>query len=145
MSEKNKTIVKRLIQEINDRNLDVLTKLCAPNYVYHGTGEMTKSDREGMKKFVSEILSAFPDMQFTIEDIIAEGDKVVYRFLFRGTHKGELFGVAPTGRRVSVRSISINRIVDGKLVEEWENFDELGLMQELGVTTLPLKVAARAA
>lgn len=91
--------------------------------------------REGFKQFVLMYRSAFPDMHITIEDQIAEGDKVVSRWTARGTHQGELMGIPPTGKQATVTGINIERFANGKFVEEWSNFDALGLLQQLGVVT----------
>ena len=81
--------------------------------------------------------SAFPDMQLTIEDQIAEGDKVVTRWTARGTHQGELMGIPPTGKQATVTGITVGRVANGKFVESWSNFDALGMMQQLGVVPVP--------
>ncbi len=90
-----------------------------------------------MKQFVSGMRSAFLDLHFTIEDQIAEGDKVVTRWKASGTHRGEFQGVPPTGKQATVPGITIDRIAHGKLVEGWTNWDALGLMQRLGVVLEP--------
>jgi len=90
-----------------------------------------------MKQFVSMYLTAYPDTHFTIEDQIAEGDTVVTRWTARGTHKGPLMGIPPTGKQVTVTGISIGRVVNGKTVEGWSNYDTLGMMQQLGVVPAP--------
>ncbi len=81
--------------------------------------------------------AAFPDLNITIDDQVSEGDKVVTRYTFRGTHKGDLMGIAPTGKQVTTIGISIERFVDGKVVERWEVFDQLGMMTQLGVVPPP--------
>jgi predicted ester cyclase len=81
--------------------------------------------------------SAFPDLRIIIEDQVAEGDKVVTRWRGSGTHQGDLFGIAPTGNRVSLVGITINRIEGGKVAEEWQIFDALGMMQQLGAIPSP--------
>ncbi len=89
---------------------------------------------EEARQFVSVFKSAFPDMSATIEDVIAEGDKVVTRWTIRGTHQGEIeeFG-PPTGKQVEIKGITIHRIEDGKIAEEWERYDNLSVMQQLGI------------
>jgi steroid delta-isomerase-like uncharacterized protein len=93
---------------------------------------------EDKKRYVSDALSAFPDAQVTVEDMIAEGDKVVTRYTIRGTHQGETeeFG-PPTGKRMEITGITIERFADGKIVEDWTNFDALGLMRQLGLMEQP--------
>ena len=89
---------------------------------------------EEAKQFVSSFLEAFPDVSFSVEDLIAEGDKVVSRYTARGTHRGETeeFG-PPTGRQLEQEGITIHRIEDGKIVEEWNQYDNLSILQQLGL------------
>ena len=138
MSEQNKAIVRRLFDEMMDMgNMAVFDEIYAANLIYHGTGELENSDLEGLKQLVTAIANAFPNFPGTLDDIIAEGDKVVYRWTFSGTHKAEFNGLPATGKHVEVRAISVNRVAGGKIVEEWENFDQLGMMQQLGVIPAP--------
>ncbi len=90
-----------------------------------------------MKQYFSSLHSAFPDVHMDVEDMIAEGDKVVARVSVSGTHQGEFMGIDPTGNRVTITGIDILRIVDGKVVEHWGNFDDLGMLQQLGVMEQP--------
>jgi steroid delta-isomerase-like uncharacterized protein len=135
MSEENKAIIRRLEQEVfTQGNLDVLEEIYAPNYVGHDpTNPEDIRGLEAAKQDAADYRKAFPDLQVTIEDLIAEGDKVATRVRFRGTHQGELEGIAPTGRRVESTGIIISRIEGGKIAEDWANFDDLGLMRQLGV------------
>ena len=129
-TEENKALVRRWFEEVvNKGNLDVLDEICAPTYVEAGD----VVGPEGPKQYFTEIRTASPDFHITVEDMIAEGDKVAVRWTFRGTHKGEYMGIAPTGKQVTVTGITIWCIADGKFVESWENKDDLGLMQQLGV------------
>ena len=89
--------------------------------------------REGAKQFVTMFRTAFPDLHFTIEDQIAEGDMVVTRWTARGTHRGDFQGVLATGREIRLTGTDIDRMTNGKVVECWAHVDELGLMQQLGV------------
>jgi steroid delta-isomerase-like uncharacterized protein len=137
-AEQNKTVVRKIIEEVNRdhsiSNIDnILRKFYNDEMVYHGTGTGETLDKNGMKEFFSIYFAAFPDMKFEIQDLVAEGDKVVYRMTAKGTHKGELMGIPATGRTFSVRTIGIMRFKDGKVVEEWENFDELGVFRQLGL------------
>ncbi len=136
-TEENKALSRRLIEEVwNQGNLAVIDELTAPNYVDHDPTRPIHGP-EGMKQFVSMYLTAYPDTHFTIEDQIAEGDRVVTRWTARGTHKGPLMGIPPTGKQVTVAGISIDRVVNGKLVEDWSSYDALGMMQQLGVVPAP--------
>jgi steroid delta-isomerase-like uncharacterized protein len=107
-------------------------ELCAPDYVWHGTGVFPDMDRAGMKQMVPAFYTAFPDMRYTVEDLIAEGDKVVHRYSFRGTHQGDFMGVPATGKVVTYTGIYISRLAGGKIVEDWCSVDMLGLFQQLG-------------
>jgi predicted ester cyclase len=90
-----------------------------------------------LTQFVSMMRSALPDLRITLEDDIAEGDKVVTRWIGQGTHQGELMGIAPTGNRVTITGIPIHRIEDTKIVEEWSNWDAPGLIQQIGAIPSP--------
>ena len=135
-TEENKAILRRIIEEIwNKGDLAVVDELIATNYVYHvpGPGGQEVKDPDGLKQHVTMARTAFPDFHITIEDMVAEGDKVACRFTWRGTHKGEMMGIAPTGKQVTAAGIVISHIVGGKEVELWESIDQLGMMQQMGV------------
>ena len=132
-TEDNKLLVRRLFEEVlNQRNLALIDEFFSPNHVEHAsTGPVHGT--EGMKQYYMIYLTAFPDAHYTVEDQIAEGDKVVTRWTARGTHKGELMGIPATGKQGTVTGIGIVRFEGGKLVEAWTEFDALGMMQQLGV------------
>jgi steroid delta-isomerase-like uncharacterized protein len=132
-TEQNKAITRRLFEEIlNKGNLALVDELFSSNYVLQTpTGPV--HGVEGYKQFVNMYLSAFPDLQFTIEDLIADQDQAVARWTGTGTHQGSLMGIPPTGKRATVTGISINRFENGKFVEGWLDFDALGMLQQLGV------------
>ena len=132
MSEENKAIARRIFEEVWKGKLDVADEILDASHVAHGLGLELPPGPEGFKQFVSIYLSAFPDVHFTIEDQIAEGDRVVTRWTARGTHKGELMGIPPTGKQAVVTGIGINHFVGEKVVEAWNNWDGLGMMQQLG-------------
>jgi steroid delta-isomerase-like uncharacterized protein len=135
MSEVNKNVVRRLFEEVwNKGNLGVTDELFAPNYAHHdsSTPDVGRGP-ESEKKRATLYRTAFPDLRLTIEDIIAEGETVMARWSCRGTHKGDLSGIAPTGKQFAISGISIARIANGKMAEGWVNWDALGLMQQLGV------------
>lgn len=138
-TEENKALARRFVEEAWSKgNLAVIDELLAANFVLHAAPLPGVSpDREGYKQWVSMTSAAYADGQTTVEDLIAEGDKVVARWSWRGTHKGEIWGIAPTGKQVTITGISIDRIVDGKIVEEWIEMDMLGMMQQLGVVPPP--------
>jgi len=146
MSEQNKGLVRRVIEEIwNKGNLALVNELHAPNVVAHNPGNLEVKGPEGEKQLVAMYRTAFPDLRITIEDQIAEGDKVVTRWKSRGTHRGELIvgerSFPPTGKQAVISGISISRIVGGKLVETWADWDRMSLMQQLGVIPLPERTA----
>src|SRR5713226_1186473 len=132
-TEDNKLLVRRLFEEVlNQRNLALIDEFFSPNHVEHAsTGPVHGT--EGMKQYYMIYLTAFPDTHYTVEDQIAEGDKVVTRWTARGTHKGELMGIPPTGKQGTVTGIGIARFEGGNIVEAWTEFDALGMMQQLGV------------
>ena len=137
MSEENKTIVRRYIETINKQDLEGLDEFVALNAVYHNAPPGLASGIEGFRQLVSMYFTAFPDLQITLQDMIAEGDKVVSRFIGRGTHQGEFMGIAPTGKRVEATAISIMRLEGGKLAEEWEQVDMISMLQQLGAIPTP--------
>ncbi len=131
MSAENKAIARRAIEGFNRGELDAVTALVSADYVYHGpNGDLQGPD--GWKQLAEVYRAAFPDATMTIEDQIAEGDRVVTRTTATGTHRGDLGGIAASGRFVSVPIILIDRIVDGRIVETWEAFDQLGMFQQIG-------------
>jgi steroid delta-isomerase-like uncharacterized protein len=147
MSEQNKAIVRRLFEEVwNKGNLSVADELFTPNYTHHdpSTPDVGPGP-ESEKKRATLYRTAFPDLRLTIEDIIAEGDAVMARWSCRGTHKGDLSGIAPTGKQFTISGVSIARLANGKMVEGWINWDALGLMQQLGVVAETAKTKAAAA
>ena len=131
-TEENKSLIRRIYEEMNRQNWAGIEELCAPDYVVHGTGGFPDMDLAGMKQLETAFWTAFPDAHPVLEDMIAEGDKVVSRVTVRGTHQGDFMGIPPTGKQVSWTGIGIDRIKDGKFVEGWMNEDNLGLMQQLG-------------
>jgi len=147
MSENNKAIVRRLIEEVwNKGNLSLTDELFAPNYEHHDASSPDFGrGPESEKKRATLYRTAFPDLRLTIEDIIAEGETVMARWSCRGTHKGDLSGIAPTGKQFTISGVSIARIADGKMAEGYVNWDALGLMQQLGVVPELAKAKAQAA
>jgi steroid delta-isomerase-like uncharacterized protein len=140
MSEENKALTRRSWEIGSEGSLetlgDALQEVYADDIVMHEPDEDVRGI-EGLKQYVSMIRSALPDLHLTLEDDIAEGNKVVSRWAAQGTHRGELMGIAPTGNQVAITGITIHRIEDGKIVEEWENWDALGLMQQIGAVPSP--------
>jgi len=135
MSEGNKNAFRRLVEEVwNKGNLPVADELLAATYVDHdpSTPDVGRGP-ESEKRKATLYRTAFPDFRLTIEDLIAAEETVTARWSCRGTHTGDLRGIAPTGKQFNISGISIARFASGKMVEGWVNWDALGLMQQLGV------------
>jgi predicted ester cyclase len=131
--EQNKILVRRLVDEdLNTGNLEAANEIVVVDYVDHTNPPGLQYGLESHKQIVTIFHAAFPDVTWTIEDMIAAGDKVAVRLSMRGTHEGEFFGILPTGKQVLVTGIHILRIANGKIAEHWGNNDDLGLMQQLG-------------
>jgi steroid delta-isomerase-like uncharacterized protein len=131
--EENKANNRRFYEEVwNQGKLDAIDELCTATCVFHDPS-MTLPGPDGLKQYVAMYRRAFPDTHFTIEDEIAEEEKIVTRWTVRGTHLGELQGIPPTGKQVVVTGIVISQLVGGKLQEGWSNFDALGMLQQMGV------------
>ena len=129
-----KTFVRSTTEEIwRTGNANLIDEHMAPNYVLHKPPTGFSPDREGLKAILHAMRSAFPDLRMTVEDVIAEGEKVVQRRSYQGTHQGELFGIPASGKAISVSQITVSRVADGKFVEEWAETDFLGMLQQLGV------------
>jgi steroid delta-isomerase-like uncharacterized protein len=132
-TEDNKALARRVSEEgLNQHNTALVDELCAPDFVFH-TGSRTIQGLAAYKHFLAQFFSAFPDGQFTTEDLLAEGDGVAVRRTFRGTHKGNLRGLPPTGRQVTITDMALLHVANGKFVEAWNHSDDLGLLQQLGV------------
>jgi steroid delta-isomerase-like uncharacterized protein len=141
--EANKALARRTFEELwNQGNLAASPELYDANHVSHGLGMDVPPGIEGLNQFITLYRTAYPDTHFTIEDQLAEGDKVATRWTAIGTHRGDLMGIAPTGKRVTVTGMAISRIVEGKIRETWNNFDALGQLQQLGVVPGPASPAA---
>jgi predicted ester cyclase len=132
----NRLIGRRVLLELwGEGRLEVADELYAPHYVDHvarGPEASRVVGPEGIKQAVTEFRRGFPDLRYTVEEEMAERDLVLARFSARGTNTGPFLGAPPTGRVVSYTGFDLNRIVDGKIVESWVNYDALGLLQQLG-------------
>lgn len=136
---KNKELVRRSNEELwSEGNLDFIDDYVAEDYVEYNTAAPEPiRGPDGYRENVEMVRSAFPDLEVTTEDLIAEDDKVVTRYTLTGTHEGRLMGIEPTGREVEFEGISIGRLEDGQVVEGWSNIDVFGMMQQLGVVEGP--------
>jgi len=132
-TEENKAIARRWNDEIWGKGSPAaVDELFAADCVFNNPPPGVAPDREGYKQTVTMWCTPFADIHCTMEDTIAEGDKVVIRWTWRGRHKGEYMGIAPTDKQVTITGIDILRIVGGKIVEHWSEMDNLGFMQQLG-------------
>lgn len=138
MSEENKALINRFIEEVlNNKNLAVADEIVPDGFVELDPLPGQQPGREGLKQILAVIFAAFPDYKWTTEEQIAEGDKVVTRFTWRGTHRGNFMGISPTGRQVTVKGVVIDRVVDGEWKDSRILMDDLGLMRQLGVVPAP--------
>jgi steroid delta-isomerase-like uncharacterized protein len=143
-AEANKATSRRFFEEIvNARQLGVADEIFAAEHTYHDPASpMIGRGPEGMKQLISMYLAAYPDLHHTVEDVITEGDKVVTRWTGTGTHQGDLLGIPPTGKPAKVMGIWIHRLAGGKIVESWNVWDTLGMLQQLGVVPAPGQAGA---
>jgi steroid delta-isomerase-like uncharacterized protein len=137
MSEQNKAIARRLFQAVEASDQAALKELLAPDFIAHQTGPPGPLNREAFLGGISAASASFSDQHYTIEDQIAEGDKVVTRVAWQGTHSGDFQGVPPTGKQLIGGGVAIEHIKDGRIVERWANLDLLGLLQQLGLFPTP--------
>ena len=135
VSEEIKALVRRQEEDLfSGGNLDMADEIYAPDYVGHDPSNPEEvRGLQAAKQAAADYRRAFPDLRVTVEDLIAEGDKVAARLRVRGTHLGDLNGIVPTGRRVDFTGIVISRVEGGRIAEDWANFDDLGMMRQLGV------------
>jgi steroid delta-isomerase-like uncharacterized protein len=137
MSKENEALVRRYVEEVYDqRKLEVVDEIFAADFTLHDP-DLPGGARgpEGIKRIVETFVDAFPDLQVTLEDEFSSGEKVVTRWTSKGTHQGELMGIAPTGRRIEVAAVGIWRVSEGEIAEAWLVYDALGMMQQLGVAS----------
>ena len=134
MSAENKSLARRAMEELWTKgDLTVIDQLYSDDCVFHDLGSPEDiHGRDGLKQYARMYRTACPDLQCTVEEIMAEGDKVALRWVSRGTHQGDLMGIAPTGKQVTFRGIQMQRISEGKIEEEWAGFNTLGALQEIG-------------
>ena len=137
-AQENKALVRRFVDEVQSKgNADLIDEICSAEFVNHSAPPGIPTDCEGIKIVTAMFRGAFPDSYFTVEDMVAEGDKVATRKTFHGTHEGEFIGIPPSGRSVSMGLIDIVRISEGRVVEHWSMGDTLGMMRQLGVVPQP--------
>ncbi len=135
--EQNKAIIRRYYEDLWNRwDLALADELISPDITFRGSLGVAVKGLDGFKQYVNLVRAAFPDFHNTIEESIAEGDKVVARLTYSGTHRGKLWGIAPTGRQITYAGVAIFRVVQGKVQEGWVLGDTLALLRQLGATTL---------
>jgi steroid delta-isomerase-like uncharacterized protein len=137
MTIDHKAIYPCLAAAVNNRDLDALNDVIDPAIVNHGADPNDPPGAERFKRNFRALIAAFPDIQITVEDQIAEGDKVVVRWTDTGTHMGTFAGVAPTGKPLLLTGIDILRIANGKIVERWSEYDMLSVLEALGAIRRP--------
>ena len=134
----NKEFVRRWHADVwNDGNIDRIDEFVADDFVEHSSAHPEKRGPSGVREDIEQLRAAFPDLSVTEEDTVAEGDKVVSRLTFSGTHDDRFQGIEPTGNEVAFGAIAINRVEDGRLVESWVQVDVMGLMHQLGAVDSP--------
>ena len=133
-TEEHKTLIRRWWDGLSQGNAaQLIDEVYAPDYVMHDPS-LPEPVRglDGVREFIAAVTAAFPDGRATVEDLVAEGDRVVQRVTFRGTHQAEFLGVPATGKEVTVWVMVVSRMAGGKVAEEWQLVDGLGMMQQLG-------------
>jgi steroid delta-isomerase-like uncharacterized protein len=143
MSETNKALVRRLIEEgFNKGNVKLIDELVGDNFVYREPTLGEKRGPQGYKDVMNVYRTAFPDATITIDELIASGDVVVTRWTGRGTHRGSLMGIASTNKPVTVQGLTLTRVSNGKIVEEFECYDALGMLRQMGAIPTTVGKAA---
>jgi steroid delta-isomerase-like uncharacterized protein len=134
-TEENKAIARRWAEEVWSKgNVDLIYELVPPDYIDHDPAvpEGVVRGPDGVKHYIEEFREAFPDMRLTVEDQVAEGDKVLTRWTARGTHQGEFMGIPASGNRLEMGGMSLDSFSEGRFVESWESYDALGMMRQIG-------------
>ncbi|HEU5097457.1 MAG TPA: ester cyclase [Roseiflexaceae bacterium] len=142
-TEENKAIIRRMTEEFyNQGNVESAEHFFADSYVHHDPASPHVRDRDGLKQMLRAFRAGCPDLHITIDQLLAEGDMVTKRWTFHTTHTGDLSGLPPTGKRITMSGLELFRLEDGKIVECWVGYDNLSLMQQLGVIPIPEQVGA---
>jgi steroid delta-isomerase-like uncharacterized protein len=137
LTEQNKTVVRRFIENFNKQDVETLPHDFADDYGLDFPGGPTGQGREGIRQATSSFMAAFPDLHFTIDDLLAEGDRVAWRWTMTGTHKGNLGPFPASGKSVRLSGISLLRLREGKIMEDKVRADMVGLLQQIGVIPAP--------
>jgi steroid delta-isomerase-like uncharacterized protein len=142
-ANENKAVVRQFFEELlSTDNFALADELLSPGFRFYFAGSPDPMGLESYKEFLAARRAAFPDRRFVVEDMIAEGDKVSARFTMRGTHNGDLPGIVPSGKEVTMTGIDMIRLEEGKMVEDRVEVDQLGMMQQLGVIASPQQAEA---
>ncbi len=131
LEEQNEALIHQVLELINDRNLDAAFELYAVDYIYHGPGGQEVRGRDGIRGLWEVFLAAFPDLHSTVDEVIAKGDKLVLRWTIQGTHTGEFLGTPASNKPMTLPITEVFRIADGQLVEAWDQWDRLHLMEQI--------------
>ena len=134
MAQENSILIRRWFEEVwNNGRMEAIDEMASPDVIGHGQAQhATDIGLKEFKPFVQALRSAFPDMKVTIDYVIEQGDKVVARWTSTMTHRGEFLGIAPTGKKATITGTTTQRISGGKIVEGWDNWDQLGLLVQIG-------------
>lgn len=135
--EENKATMRRFLEGLNQKNLAVVDEIYDANYIAHVVGRQEVRGSERVKELLTTLFSDYPDLHWTIESMVAKGDKVLLRYTTQGTHNREITGIPPTGKEITASGVSIYRIAGGKVVEGWDITNQLGMLQELGAIPTP--------
>ena len=134
----NKALGYRYFEEVwSNKHIEAIDELLADHYIDHNPSPGAPPGRASATQWVTMLLAAFPDLHITVDDQVAEGDKVVTRWTAQGTHRGPLLDLSPTNKPARITGLSINRVADGQIQEGWGSWDQLGLLQQLGVLPAP--------
>lgn len=136
-TEKNVALINQVMELINNRNLDEAFELYDLDYIYHGPGGQELKGRDGIRGLWELFLTAFPDLTSSVDEVIAEGNKVALRWTIRGTHTGELFGIPASDKSITLPITEVFHIENGQLVEAWDRYDRLHLMEQIGAAPAP--------
>jgi len=142
MSDANEAVVRRFVNEVlNKGDYSAMRELVHPDYVYRSSGQELHGP-EALEDLLTAYRTGLPDMNTSVDDLIVSREKTVISITLTGTHSGDLMGIPATGNKVNVHGMVISRLKDGKIIEEWEILDMLGMFQQLGVVSLPLALGA---
>ena len=142
-ADKNITLINRVLELINNRKLDEAFKFYDRDYIYHGPGGQELRVRSGIRGLWELFLAAFPDLVTSVDEIFSAGNKVVLRWTVRGTHTGEFLGIPASNKSISLPIAEVFRLEDGILMEAWDQYDRLHLMEQIGAFPTPVSVSGR--